>query len=102
MAQEPLHAGVLRLLEAARDEEWTLDRSLGAERERPPLREGMSPAPAARRAAPELLRQLRAGVPVDGCAEPVVADVGGWERVHADAHRGRTELLAEPAGPAED
>jgi hypothetical protein len=33
MARQPLHAGVLRLLEAARNEEWTLDRSLGADRE---------------------------------------------------------------------
>jgi hypothetical protein len=102
MAQEPLRAGVHRLLEAARTEEWTLDRSLGAERECPAIREKVARATAARRAAAELLRQIRAGASVDGCAEPVVGDVGGWERVHADAHHGMTELLAELAGTDED
>jgi hypothetical protein len=102
MAQEPLHAGVLRLLEAARNEEWTLDRSLGADRECPTIREKVARATAGRRAAAELLRQIRAGVAVDGCAEPVVGDVGGWERIHADAHHGMTELLAELAGTDED
>jgi hypothetical protein len=43
MAQEPLHAGVRRLLEAARNEEWTLDRSLGADRECPTIREKVEP-----------------------------------------------------------
>ncbi len=102
MAQEPLHAGVLRLLDAARTEEWALDRSLGVERENAAIREKVARATAGRRAVAELLRQIRAGACVEGCAEPAVGDVGGWERVHADAHHGLTELVAELAATDED
>src|SRR5439155_8588751 len=41
-------------------------------------------------------------VAVDGCAEPVVGEVGGWERIHADAHHAMTDLLAELAATDED
>src|SRR5438067_1898377 len=102
MEKELLHTGVRRLLEAVRNEEWTLHRSLGAERECPGIREKVARASAGRRAAAELLRQLRAGAAVDGCAEPVVGEVGGWERIHADAHHAMTDLLAELAATDED
>src|SRR2546423_14563511 len=102
MEKEPLHAGVVRLLEAARNEEWTLHRWLGGERECPGIREKVARATAGRRAAAELLRQMRAGTAVDGCAEPVVDDVGGWERIHADAHHAMTDLLAELDATDED
>ena len=65
-------------------------------------RSGKERATAGRRAAAGLLRRIRAGAAVDGCAEPVVADIGGWERIHADAHHGMTELLAELAETDED
>src|SRR2546423_14234845 len=102
MEKEPLHAGVLRLLEAARNEEWTLHRSLGAEREGRGIGEKVARATAGRRAAAELLRQMRAGAAVDGCAEPVIGEVGGWERIHADAHHAMTDLLAELEATDED
>src|SRR2546423_262391 len=102
MEKEPLNAGVLRLLEAARNEEWTLHRSLGAERECPGIREKVARATAGRRAAAELLRQMRAGAAVNGCAEPVIGEGGGWERIHADAHHAMTDLLAELEATDED
>jgi hypothetical protein len=102
MDQRPLRAGVLRLLEAARNEEWTLDRSLGAERDEPALRELVARASAGRLAAVDLLRRVRAGERVDSCATPEVTDVGGWERVHADAHHAMTELHAALEDADED
>jgi tetratricopeptide (TPR) repeat protein len=102
MAQGPLRVGVLRLLEAARNEEWTLDRSLGDEREDPAIRELVARATAGRRAAAELLRKVRAGEPTNGCGEPVVEHVGGWERVHTEAHHGLAALLAALAEIDED
>src|SRR2546423_15163050 len=83
MEKEPLHAGVVRLLEAARNEEWTLHRSLGAERECPGIREKVARATAGRRAAAELLRQMRAGTAVGGGAGPGVAAVRGGGGGHA-------------------
>ena len=97
-----LRAGVLRLLEAARNEEWTLDRSLGDERECPRLRETVARANAGRRVAVELLARVRAGERVDECEPPVVVEVGGWEQVHADAHRALAELHAALDGANED
>src|SRR2546429_136696 len=102
MEKEPLHAGVLRLLEAARNEEWTLHRSLGAERECPGIREKVARATAGRRAAAELLRQMRAGAAVNGCAEPVIGEGGGWGRVHPDAHHAMTDPLPQPEATGED
>src|SRR2546423_3063773 len=102
MEKEPLHAGVLRLLEAARNEEWTLHRSLGAERECPGIREKVARATAGRRAAAELLRQMRAGTAVDGCAEPGGGDVGGWGRSHAAPPPAMTDLPPPPDAPDGD
>jgi hypothetical protein len=94
MEQRPLRAGVLRVLEAARNEEWTLDRSLGDERACPALRESVARANAGRRAAVELLARVRAGERVEECAPPEVSDVGTWEQVHADGHRALSALVA--------
>jgi len=92
--ESPLRAGVRRLLLAARNEEWTLHRSLGEHRECPSIRELVAWATAGRRVAADLLRRVRAGQSADGCAQPTVDTPGSWEQVHADAHHGMTELLA--------
>src|SRR2546423_7285696 len=94
MEKEPLHAGVVRLLEAARNEEWTLHRSLGAERECPGIREKVARATAGRRAAPELLRQMRAGTAGRGRAEPDRHHVRGLAAGHPETDHARTLLRA--------
>jgi hypothetical protein len=95
MEQRPLRAGVLRLLEAARNEEWTLDRALGDERDDPGLRELVARANAGRRAAIEILQRVRTGRSADDCEVPATGAPGGWAQLHADAHHALTELYAE-------
>ncbi len=103
-----------RLLEAVRNEEWTLHRSLGPELLASSIRDRVAQATAGRRAATEQLRKVRAGESDDGCAKVAVGTVGTWAEVHTEAHHAMVDLLAaldevteehlsaEPAGPPRD
>jgi hypothetical protein len=102
MTDQPLANGLRRLLEAARNEEWTLHRALDpADREAsgsesaPSIRELVARASAGRRGATEMLRLVLAGsADIDGCADPGPGVVGTWAQVHADAHEAMTALHA--------
>lgn len=99
MTTTPLRDGVLRLLAAVRNEEWTFDRVLTVEeRERsgsdgvPEIKELVARASAGRRAATRELQQALAGEEADDCADPLPEPVGSWAEAHRDAHTAMTEL----------
>jgi hypothetical protein len=117
MTNTPLRDGVLRLLEAVRNEEWSFERALSdAEREdlgteqQPAIKQLVAKASAERRAATRELQKAMAGEVADDCADPPMTDVGTWTAVQRDAHEAMTELfdalqrideerLAADAGP---
>jgi len=101
--------GVRRLFEIARNEEWTLGRALTeCERERagtdgaPEIKELVARASAARRRATEMLREVAAGRPADGCEEPAVGPIGTWAEAHGDAHDAMSALHAALDGVTEE
>jgi len=100
MSETPLRDGVRRLLETARNEEWTFTRALTAdERDRigtegaPEIKELVVRATAGRRHATSMLREVAAGRSADGCIEPPPGPVGTWAEAHHDAHNATAELL---------
>jgi tetratricopeptide (TPR) repeat protein len=101
MTDQPLHIGLHRLLEAARNEEWTMHRGLGPEAREgagtdgaPAIKELVARASAGRRSATDMLRLIHQGqTDVDGCAEPVPAPATSWAQVHRDAHEAMTGLI---------
>jgi hypothetical protein len=99
MDQTPLVDGVRRTLTAARNEEWSLIDELDlAEREAigteetPSIKELVGRAAARRRQAVDELRQVAAGQPAGGCADPGVAVTGSWAEVHLEAQRAMADL----------
>ncbi len=109
MTETPLRDGVLHLLAAVRNEEWTLHRILDADqRERsgtdtaPEIKDLLARTNAGRRSATVMLREVAAGRPADGCRPVEIVPVGSWEATHADAHEAMTELYNTVLGTSED
>ncbi len=109
MSQIPLRDGVRRLLEAARNEEWTFNRILTAEeRERvgsegaPEIKELLMRATAGRRRATAMLREVAAGRSADGCVDPELGPIGTWAEAHRDAHETMSGLLVALDGVDEE
>ncbi len=105
----PLRDGVLHLLAAVRNEEWTFDRVLTAEeRERagiegePGINELVARASAGRRLATAMLHDTAAGRPGGGCPEVEATGVTSWAATHRDAHEAMTELFAAVQGATEE
>ena len=109
VTQTPLRDGVLHLLSAVRNEEWTLQRILDADqRERvgteaaPEIKDLLARASAARRTATAMLREVAAGRPANGCAPVDAPPAGSWEATHADAHDAMTALFTAVTAATED
>jgi hypothetical protein len=101
MTETPLRDGVLHLLAAVRQEEWTLHRVLDAnQREQagtegaPEIKDLLAQTNAARQYATVMLREVAAGRPANGCAPVEVGPVGNWSATHAGAHDAMVGLVA--------
>jgi hypothetical protein len=109
MTETPLRDGVLHLLGAVRNEEWTLHWIVDAHQKEqdgtdaaPEIKNLLARTNAARRTATDMLREVAAGRPAHGCAPVEAAPAGRWEATHADAHEAMTALYQAVSVATED
>jgi hypothetical protein len=99
MDHTPLVDGVRRTLTVARNVEWSLideldlaEREATGTEEAPSIKDLVSRAAARRRQAVDEVRQVAAGRPAGGCAEPGDVVTGAWAEVHREAQRAMADL----------